>query len=400
MRRTKTPYWEQRLAKINERLGSEVAARMNEIRQRIPQAGDEETLALCRALRVGYRAYLYNPANLSRVRDRCDVSPASIRNGIITARATLDSLGDWDFRPQLSQLKMPALVLEGAQTEVPLQATRDWVATIPNARLFLVPNSGDELWAEQPTIFIATAEQFLMGKYPEGSERVLNRTTKLREDQKNSQHPEKLALGQCEDTNVNFFLPVMEAKSLIPAVVGAPIVTPLFGGNTTPLNVAHFHCATASIGGRPLAAINFVLIRLGLSTSGHYVMHVMTDSRPFQRALGARGITSHFVTNASLDIAGRTWTTKWGGNFSPYSVVAHQINSLPTSSGRIDWIFYVKNGIVRITGTHTLTEEFGDRNPIVSVPEDSALRPFFNHSRGVTALTHRMSLDLTLSQQQ
>jgi hypothetical protein len=66
---------------------------------------------------------------------------------------------------------------------------------------------------------------------------------------------------------------------------------------------------------------------------------------------------------------------------------------------RIDWIFRGTNGIVRTTGAYELTEEFGDRNPNVSVPEQSVLRPFFNQSRSITALTHRMSLDLTLSRQ-
>lgn len=168
----KRPFWEQRLAKVNDKLGSKVVARMGEIRQRIPSAGDEETLALCRELRVSYRAYLYNPANITHVRDRCDAPPASIRNGITVTRVTLESLGDWDFRPHLSQFKMPALVLEGAESEVPLEATREWVATMQNARLLLIPESGHELWAEQLTIFLMAAEQFLSGKYPERAEPV------------------------------------------------------------------------------------------------------------------------------------------------------------------------------------------------------------------------------------
>ena len=110
------------------------------------------------------------------------------------------------------------------------------------------------------TITQPSRKQIRTIEYPERAERVLNHTTLLRNDEKNSQDPEKLALGQCEDTNVNFFLPIVEAQSLVPAGVGAPIVTPLFGGNTSPLNVAHFYCATASIGGRPPAAINFALI--------------------------------------------------------------------------------------------------------------------------------------------
>lgn len=209
--------------------------------------------------------------------------------------------------------------------------------------------------------------------------------------------PETLALGSCEDTNLNFFLPAAEALASVPSEVGAPVVTPLFGGDTTPLNVAHFHCAGASIGGRPAAPINFVLTRFGLDPGRHYVLRVLTDSVQLQGALSSSGIDSHLVTDVSLDIAGATWTTRWGGKFSLYSAVAHQVNRLPTSSGRIDWVFKGSRGIVHVTGSHALAEEFGDRSPVVSVPEGSALRPFFDRSRGNTALTHRMSLDLTLN---
>ena len=168
----KTPYWAQRLAKINEKLGNETVARVNEIRLRIPQASDEEAVALCRELRIGYRAYLANPANINRVRDRCDVPPASIRNGILVSRATLESLGDWDFRPQLASLRMPALVIEGAQTEVPLEATREWVISMRNARLLLIPAAGHELWAEQPAAFLKAAETFISGSYPNAAKAV------------------------------------------------------------------------------------------------------------------------------------------------------------------------------------------------------------------------------------
>jgi proline iminopeptidase len=174
----RTPYWEQRLAKVNAKLGTDVATRVNDIRQRIPQAGDEEAVALCRELRVGYLAYLANPANLSRVRDRCDASPASIRNGILVSRATLDALGDWDFRPRLARLRIPTLVVEGAETEVPLEATREWAATLPIARLVLIPNAGHELWAEQRAAFLRAAGQFLGGTYPK--EAVVVRRTMAR----------------------------------------------------------------------------------------------------------------------------------------------------------------------------------------------------------------------------
>lgn len=379
----RTPYWPQRLAKVAGKLGPDVAARVDEIRQRLPYASDRETLDLCHELRVGYRAYLANPADVSRVRDRCDVPPASIRNGITVARVTIDSLGDWDFRPGLSRVTVPALVVEGAETEVPLEATREWVAVMPRARLLLIPGAGHELWAEQPEAFLSAAEQFVSG---ESTERAKVRGA------------DRLALGSCEDTNLNLFLSTAHARQFVPDTIGTPAVTPLFGGETTPLNVAHFRCAAASIGGRPAAALNFALVRVPLHPEGHLVLWVLTDSSQLRDALRSHGIDSaHVVSEASLHIEGATWATSWAGDYSPYSVVAHQATRLAAPSGRIDWIFRGSHGIIHITGSHALYEEFADRNPVVDVPAASALRPFLDRARGITAMTHRNSLDLSLN---
>ena len=75
--------------------------------------------------------------------------------------------------------------------------------------------------------------------------------------------------------------------------MGAPLVKSRFGGNTTPLNVAHFHCTGASVGGHPVASVNFALIRLPLDPGGHFVLWVLTDSRELHGALSLRGIDSH-----------------------------------------------------------------------------------------------------------
>src|SRR6266542_3203236 len=206
-----------------------------------------------------------------------------------------------------------------------------------------------------------------------------------------------LAFGSCEDTNLNFFLPVADTRPLLPNAVGPPIVTPRFGGDTTSLNIAHFYCGRASIAGRPATAMNFALIRLGLKPAGYYVLWVLTDSQQFHQALRSRGIETQLVSNVSLEIAASMWNTRWGGSYSPYSVVAHQIIRIAAASGAIDWIFSGSQGLVHVTGSSTLIEEFGDRTPVVSVPERSALRPFFDRSRGTTALTHREVFDLRLN---
>jgi proline iminopeptidase len=389
------PFGQERAAKLNAIQGKEAVERNQEISRLMVSATDQEVLALCReSFSITFRPYLANQANLKHVIDRCaDIPPAAMRNRQIVSRATLASLGDWDFRPLLVKLKIPALVFEGTKTNVPLSSTREWAATIPNARrLLLIPDAGHEFWAEQPAAFVKAAEEFLKGNYPRQAVEVTG-TVKKNVD------AERLTLRACTDTNLNFFLPTPEARALVPSIMGSPFVTPLFGGNTTPLNVAHFHCKESSFGGSSGGPLHFALARVPLNPTGFYVMWVLTDNRSFRDALRSRGIDTHLATNVSFQIAGATWTTKWDGKFSPYSVTVHQTVPAAISNGQIDWAFSATHGVIRITGAYTLTEEFLDRSPLVHVPQQSALRRFFDQSRGNTALTHRNSFDLTLPPQ-
>jgi len=60
----------------------------------------------------------------------------------------------------MKDVKVPALVLEGAETNVPLDATREWVKSLPNARLLLIPNAGHGNWIDQPEAVISAMHEF------------------------------------------------------------------------------------------------------------------------------------------------------------------------------------------------------------------------------------------------
>jgi proline iminopeptidase len=162
------PYADERRASIDAVLGSAGRARLTEISQLMPNASDADAPALCReTYRIGAAPYLVDPANWARERcDRCDASPAAIRNRSVVARATLGSMGDWDFRPALGKLRMPALVIEGARSIVPLDSTRGWAAAMPNARILLIKDAGHLVAIEQPAALHDAVERFLRGEFP------------------------------------------------------------------------------------------------------------------------------------------------------------------------------------------------------------------------------------------
>ncbi len=129
---------------------------------------DSEVVALCREwVQLTFRFYLSDPTALSRMHgDYCAGSPAAIRHQFRAMSIVYASLGAFDFRPELRTLQIPTLVVEGAATRVPLDATEEWARVIPDARLLLVPGASHLLSLEGGEPFFQAAELFLSGQWP------------------------------------------------------------------------------------------------------------------------------------------------------------------------------------------------------------------------------------------
>ena len=158
----------ERLSHMASVWGPEGTARAKRIREELRTADDAKAHDLCReASELVFRAYLLNPTPdaLARAAMRCDIPAAAIRNRPIVEQATLASIGDWDFRSMAKSIRVPTLILEGAETTVPLAPTREWATAISNARLMLIPRAGHELFLDQPEAFMNAAETFLRGSF-------------------------------------------------------------------------------------------------------------------------------------------------------------------------------------------------------------------------------------------
>jgi len=167
------PFWSQRLEKMDAIIGAAGVARINEIWQEIGSVPDSKVADLCNEeIQLRYRGYLTDMSALKRMKvGYCEGSPAAIRHQYKAQMST--SLGNWDFRPILSKLKMPVLVVEGADTHVPLDATREWVKACSDAQLLLVAGANHMTWLEGdiPKLF-QSLEEFLSGEWPEDAEAV------------------------------------------------------------------------------------------------------------------------------------------------------------------------------------------------------------------------------------
>lgn len=164
-----------RAAKLDSLLDQSAIARRRELRGKLASASDEEAAAICRELiEINFRSYLAipTPEKIRQAGRRCDIPAAAIRNRYVVDDGIYDSLGAYDFHPIIARLRMPVLILEGTETQVPLDATREWAATIPKSRMLLIPKAGHELFLDEPEAFRQAAEQFLRGRFPKGAEIV------------------------------------------------------------------------------------------------------------------------------------------------------------------------------------------------------------------------------------
>lgn len=155
----KTPFDAERRA-ATSKYWEEHAARRDELTARMKNATGAELVQLCKerfALGI-YRAYVHRPESLQRAR-RCDRP----EQGGLARNNTIESLGDWDYRPLLRSLTMPALVIEGAQSVVPLSSAREWAKTLPKGRLLLIDEAGHANWLDQPDVFREKVGAFLDG---------------------------------------------------------------------------------------------------------------------------------------------------------------------------------------------------------------------------------------------
>ena len=167
-------YAKERGEKIASLMKPEDTARLKELVQRAKGAPDDEVHTICKEeTRILFGPYLFHPDDHDRDwSEMCDMPVAAMRNVSVVNKSVNDSLGDFDFRPTISNLKMPVLVIEGEKTNVPLDSTREWAKNPPNARLLLVPDAGHASFVDQPAALLREIETFLRGDWPDNSKPV------------------------------------------------------------------------------------------------------------------------------------------------------------------------------------------------------------------------------------
>ena len=134
-------------------------------------ANPEDPVACREYYAIWFHPFFVDSAAAKRL-EVCSGSPEARRNKIVSVdKYVVPPMGDYDWRPGLRTLTAATLVVHGEKEVIPLAAAREWVATLPNSRLLLMPGVGHFVWLEAPEPFFAAVDAFLKGGWPDGSAR-------------------------------------------------------------------------------------------------------------------------------------------------------------------------------------------------------------------------------------
>lgn len=106
------------------------------------------------------RGYLADPMGVAAVRgDLCHGRAETIDNRIF--QFTLGSLGSWDWRADAAGVRASTLIVYGDRSPIPIESILEWEASLGNATLVPIAQSGHWPHAEQPTAFVEAVSSFL-----------------------------------------------------------------------------------------------------------------------------------------------------------------------------------------------------------------------------------------------
>lgn len=139
--------------------------------ERLAQSGQPAADSCRMRMDVVQRFYYHDELKMASKRgDYCEVPEGVPAYNDVIGNAVLDALGDYDLQPLLAGLEMPALVIEGAQSPLPLDGEYAWAQSLPNARLWLLDQVGHAYpFVEAPGVFFPGVERFLNGDWPDGA---------------------------------------------------------------------------------------------------------------------------------------------------------------------------------------------------------------------------------------
>ena len=124
----KDPYWEQYLKTSNSRLDDDERRMLEDIHEKY-QNSDKTVEYIKEYYRIAHKAVFYGEVVEDKFRQdfyTCENErPGNVWNFVLPN--IIESLGDWDFRADLSNINIPFLTIHGTYDAIPIESAKEWV---------------------------------------------------------------------------------------------------------------------------------------------------------------------------------------------------------------------------------------------------------------------------------
>jgi len=152
----------QRRAATDSALGEYRRKRIAELTRLIDSASDRDLPSLWeQRMSIFGVVYVTDSSHLSRERgSMANFSPLALRNIRLQSFNRYYGNPPWDLRHLLRNIQVATIVIEGAQSVVPLNDIRQWSDNIKGAKLILIPNAGHQNWLDEPDVVLNQLDIF------------------------------------------------------------------------------------------------------------------------------------------------------------------------------------------------------------------------------------------------
>jgi proline iminopeptidase len=134
----------------------------------------EHPKEFCEESRIHEVRLVGDPAKASLLPDPCDMPnewPVNFRRHLEHHFADVRRL---DVPVEaVRRVRVPVLTIHGTwDRNAPYAAGREWVLTLPNARLITVERAAHQVATDAPDVVLPAIEEFVSGRWPAGAERI------------------------------------------------------------------------------------------------------------------------------------------------------------------------------------------------------------------------------------